>query len=57
MQELQTQMSQQMAAASFRVNNTAFDVILYEQEKTCKEQGITFEKQILYNDLIPLKIY
>ena len=57
MQELQTQMSQQMAAASFRVNNTAFDVILYEQEKTCKEQGITFEKQILYNDLSLLKIY
>ena len=55
MQELQTQMSQQMAAASFRVNNTAFDVILYEQEKTCKEQGITFEKQILYNDLSLLK--
>ena len=50
MHELQAQMSQQMAAASFRVNNTAFDVILYEQEKACKEQGITFEKQILYND-------
>lgn len=55
MHELQAQMSQQMAAASFRVNNTAFDVILYEQEKTCKEQGIIFEKQILYNDLSILK--
>ena len=55
MHELQAQMSQQMAAASFRVNNTAFDVILYEQEKACKEQGITFEKQILYNDLSILK--
>ena len=55
MHELQAQMSQQMAAASFRVNNTAFDVILYEQEKACKEQGITFEKQILYNDLSLLK--
>ena len=55
MHELQTQLSQQMAASSFRVNNTAFDVILYEQEKTCNEQGITFEKQILYNDLSFLK--
>ena len=55
MHELQAQMSQQMAAASFRVNNTAFDVILYEQEKACKEQDITFEKQILYNDLSILK--
>lgn len=51
MHELQAQMSQQMAAASFRVNNTAFDVILYEQTKRCNDLGIEFHKQILYNDL------
>lgn len=55
MHDLQDQMSQQMASASFRVKNTAFDVIVYEQERTCMEQGISFEKQILYNDLSILK--
>ena len=39
MHELQAQMSQQMAAASFRVNNTAFDVILYEQRKSLQRAG------------------
>jgi len=51
MQELQDQMNEQMDASSFGVNNSAFDVILYEQERICRENGITFEKQILYNDL------
>ncbi len=55
MHDLQSQMSRQMAAASYRVNNTAFDVILYEQEKACREHGILFEKQILYHDLSFLK--
>ncbi len=50
-QELQDQMNEQMDASSFGVNNSAFDVILYEQERICRENGITFEKQILYNDL------
>lgn len=51
MQELQQQMKEQMELASFQVNNTAFDVILYEQNKRCHDLGIEFYKQILYNDL------
>ena len=51
MQELQQQMKEQMNLASFKVKNAAFDVILYEQNKRCQELGITFEKQVLYDDL------
>ena len=51
MQELQQQMKEQMDLASFKVKNAAFDVILYEKNKRCQDLNITFEKQILYNDL------
>ncbi len=51
MRELQQQMKEQMQQASFKVKNAAFDVILYEQNKRCKELGIAFDKQILYDDL------
>ena len=51
MQELQQQMKEQMNLASFKVKNAAFDVILYEQNKRCQELDITFEKQVLYDDL------
>lgn len=50
-EQLQAQMSRQMAAVSYHVHNTAFDVILYRQEEVCAEHGIIFEKLILYDDL------
>ncbi len=50
-QQLRSQLREQMNLSSFGVKNAAFDVILYEQTQRCKELGITLETQILYNDL------